>query len=93
MLLIHKMSSQSQGILDVALNVNADPLSKNWGFQHTPSSSSPAHRVYLVRSHTIRALWSRTNPSNRCDHWLHFLQPVVSQGRMELPGCFYTDAC
>lgn len=27
MLLIHKMSSQSHGILNVALNANADPVS------------------------------------------------------------------
>lgn len=48
MLLIHNMSSQSQGILDVASNANADPLSKNWGFQHISSSSSPAYRFYFV---------------------------------------------
>lgn len=35
MFLIHKMTSQSQGILDDASNANAGPLSKNWGFQHT----------------------------------------------------------
>ena len=45
MLLIHKMSSQSHGILNVASNANADPVSKNWGFQHTPLSSSPTRRV------------------------------------------------
>lgn len=40
MLLIHKVSSQFHSILNVALNANKDPISKNWGFQHTPPSSS-----------------------------------------------------
>lgn len=46
MLLIHKMSSQSQGILNIASNANADPLSKTWEFQHIPPSSSPGCSLF-----------------------------------------------
>lgn len=48
MLLIHKMSSQSQGILDVALNVNADPLSKNWGFHFSTLHLAPAQHTEFI---------------------------------------------
>lgn len=78
MLLIHEMSSQSHDILNVASNTNADPTSKNWGFQHTPPSSSPAQGVYLVHPHTARAIlpvqkqlfqWNTTPGCICCSLW------------------------
>lgn len=90
MLLIHKMSSQSQGILNAASNANADPVSKNWGFQHTPPSSHTARGV-LVQPHTERSCAEATLPTE-LDPWMHFLQPLGCQGRREPPGCFYTNA-
>jgi len=59
--LIHKMSSQSQGILNVASNANADPLSKTWGFQVHLAPALCA--IYLVQPHRVTAPLGRSNPS------------------------------
>ena len=79
MLLIHKMSSQSQGILNVASNANAEPLSK-WRFQHTPPSSRPACSLFSSAPHS-QSLLCRSNPSIG-------MQPLAA-----FPECTSARAC
>lgn len=84
MLLIHKMSSRSHGILNVASNANAGPLSKNWGPQHTPPSSSPECSFFSSVPH--RALPRRSNPSNGRRPLAEFPAAYGESGKKGAPG-------
>lgn len=83
MLLIHKMSSQSHGILNVALNANADPVSKNWGFQHTPPSFSPTRS--LVQPHPGTVIPCRSYSSNETQPLAAFSGASGGSGKDEGP--------
>lgn len=90
MLLIHEMSSRSQSILNVVLNANADPLVRTGDFStlhlapaQSAISFSPSPKFQLAEA----------IPPSECKHWLRFLQPVVSQGRMESRSSSCTGAC